>query len=85
MQQTPELAEIIGQRMRVLRESDTSTQRELADLTKVPLAVLNRAIRGTATPSPDALVKIANHYGVSTDWILGLTDKRPRRKRQPTK
>ena len=82
MQKTEHLSEVISDKLRQLREGDDRTQRELAADCDIPLAVLNRALTGVSTPSPDALVKLAVFYEVSVDWLLGLTDKKPRRKRQ---
>jgi len=81
MQATPDLAHTISDKLGSLRKGDETPQRELAEQCGIPLAVLNRAITGTSTPSPDALVKLAVFYEVSVDWLLGLTDKKPRRKR----
>lgn len=82
MQKTEHLTKKVSQRLNALRAGDDSTQRQLAESIGIPLAVLNRTITAKGTPSPDALVKMAQFYGVSVDWLLGLSDSKPRRKRQ---
>lgn len=36
--------------------------------------MLRRYERGEAEPSMDALCKIADYYGTSTDYLMGRTD-----------
>ena len=81
MAPSPELAAVVASRLKVLREGDNLSQRDLAEACGVTLSVLNRAILGSSTPAPDALLKIANHYSVSLDWLLGRVDGRPKRMR----
>ena len=76
---TPDLAKVVAQRLALLRADDHRSQRELADACGVTLSVLNRAILGTGTPSPDALLKIADHYEVSLDWLMGRINGKPKR------
>ena len=75
---SPTLAKTIQARLAVVR--GTESQRELAKATGVPLAVVNRALTGTATPPVRHILALARHYRVSTDWLLGEVDVPRRRK-----
>jgi len=80
MQPTPQLAEKISKKInQLMRKHQPKTQRELSESIGIPTAVLNRAINGTSTPAVEAIVKIAKYYGISTDELLGVDKKRPRR------
>lgn len=83
MQSHPELAGKIRDRLAILIERRRETQREIAAGTGVTLSVLNTTIRGKGVPSPDSLIRIADYYGVSLDWLCGRTDKRQRIKQKP--
>lgn len=80
MQPDAELAGTIARRLAVLRANRTESQRDIAESTGVTLSVLNAAIRGASVPSPGALIRLARYYGVSVDWLLGETDRRPRQR-----
>lgn len=54
----------------LMADADPTTQQELADAVGIPLMVLHRTIHGSATPTIDAIVKIAAYYGVSVDSLL---------------
>lgn len=56
------LSEIIGK--------DVS---EIAKLLDCSTQAVNQYKQGTSTPQIDKLIKIAKHYNVSVDWLLGLT------------
>lgn len=79
MVSTPTLSKTVAERLAVLRDRDGISQRELAEKSGVTLSVLNRAVLGTGTPSPDALCKLADYFEVSLDWLLGRVDGKPRR------
>lgn len=42
----------------------------------IPQQTYSRYESGVSEPSLGMLCKIARHFGVSTDWLLGLTDSR---------
>lgn len=71
MQKTAELAKEVSRAVRQIMAELDLTQRDVASEAKVTLSVINRAYHGTATPSPDALVRIADRYNVTVDWLLG--------------
>ena len=82
MQSTPQLAQTISHKVQTLIGTQRSmSQRELAEQIGIPTMVLNRTINGAATPTADAIVKMAAHFGVSTDELLGVpTPKRKKRR-----
>jgi transcriptional regulator with XRE-family HTH domain len=45
------------------------SQRELAEYMEVSNSTISRIEKG-ATPDVETLIKYAEHFGVSTDWIL---------------
>ena len=48
------------------------TQAELAKILYVNQTAVSQWERGVTTPSPQILVRLANMYGVSTDYLLGV-------------
>ena len=70
----------IGKRIRQLREKAGITQLKLAEIAGVTLVHLSNVETGIALPGVEVVIKIADYFGVTTDWILrenvpGLTDK----------
>lgn len=63
-------------RIRDLREDSDKSQQEIADYLFVQRTVYCRYERGEREIPVWALIKLAQYYRVSTDYILGLTDKR---------
>lgn len=63
-------------RIRDLREDSDKSQQEIADYLFVQRTVYCRYERGEREIPVWALIKLAQYYHVSTDYILGLTDKR---------
>jgi transcriptional regulator with XRE-family HTH domain len=37
---------------------------------------LERWCSGAVSPKADGLIKLSNYFGVSVDWILGLTNRK---------
>lgn len=73
VQPTPEIASVIKDRLaELIDENQPISQRDLALKIGVPTMVLNRAINGASTPAAAALKAIAEYYGVTTDWLLGI-------------
>ena len=71
MEQTKD---IFGKRLFEIRESRGESQQELADSIGITRQSLSRYELGERTANIDLLKKIAEHYNVSTDYLLGLTE-----------
>jgi transcriptional regulator with XRE-family HTH domain len=65
-----------GQRLRVLREEKKLVQKEIADLLNVSQSTIGKYESDQRTPSPDAIIKLAMFFEVSTDYLLGVSDIR---------
>src|SRR5690606_8462119 len=61
----------LARRLRELRESRGFLQKFVADKLKIRSNTLSGYENGTRSPDPEMLVKIANLYNVSTDYLLG--------------
>ena len=62
-------------RIRDLREDRELTQKELAAVLKCSQQVYSNYELGQRDIPTDILIKLALFYKVSTDYILGLTDR----------
>lgn len=62
-------------RLKDLREEHNLTQKELGALVGVAQSNINRWENGTVCPSADFVVKLADYFDVSTDYLLGRTDE----------
>lgn len=67
--------EIVGQRLRVLRESVKLSQNKLAGMIGVRQSSINRYENGQSVPSVQTLRWYADYFDVSMDYIFGRTDK----------
>lgn len=65
---------ILGERITSLRESRDIKQNYLADRLGLTKFQLNRYEKGNSKPDPDIIVKIADFFDVTTDYLLGHTD-----------
>ncbi len=63
-------------RIRNLREDHDLKQIDLAKLLKVSQAQYSRIENGENDITLDSLIRLAKFYGVSTDYILGLTNEK---------
>lgn len=61
-------------RIRELREDNDIKQRELADLLHVRQATYSRYENGITDIPLDALIKLADYFNTSIDYLLGRTD-----------
>ncbi|MCI1954946.1 MAG: helix-turn-helix domain-containing protein [Oscillospiraceae bacterium] len=64
------------QRLRDLREDRDLNQQTLADLLNVGQTTYSRYENGTLDIPSASLIKLAEFYGTSVDYLLGLTDNR---------
>ncbi len=61
-------------RLRDLREDSDKTQQEVADYLNMHRSVYRRYESGEREIPVWAIIKLAELYNTSTDYILGLTD-----------
>lgn len=61
-------------RLRDLREDNDLTQRQLAEFLHVKQNTYSQYETGTHQLPIDVLIRLAEFYNVSTDYLLGLTD-----------
>ena len=61
-------------RIRELREDSDLTQRQVAEILKMPQPQYFRYEQGYRDIPSDILIALADLYGTSTDYILGRTD-----------
>ena len=67
---------MVFRRIRDLREDDDKTQQEVADILIMKRGVYQRYESGEREIPVWALIKLAELYNTSTDYILGRTDQR---------
>jgi HTH-type transcriptional regulator, competence development regulator len=64
----------VGDRIRELREERDWSQREFAKRVGINYSVVNRIELGKRNVEDHELAKIADVFGVTTDYLLGRTD-----------
>lgn len=65
--------ELLGQKLRELRENKKYSLRELAKKINIPYQTLSKYENGNSVPPSDVLALFATFYDVSTDYLLGIT------------
>lgn len=75
---------VIGTRIKFLRMEEGLTQRELAAKMNIGNSTLSQYEQGDRTPSVDMQRNFARHFGVSVDFLLGLTDERTPKPERPS-
>lgn len=64
-----------SKRLKLLRTEQGLTQPELASAVKISARVFGYYETDNRFPKrPDILIRIADHFGVSADWLLGRTE-----------
>ena len=66
----------MGNKLRSLRIEKKLTQKQVADRVGVAISAVSSYESGTRYPSYDVLVRFAHIFHVSTDYLLGITDKK---------
>lgn len=69
-------AEIFRERLRLARSRARLSQDELATRTGLTQSNVSQYESGHVVPSIESLARLSHVLKVSTDWLLGLTDKR---------
>lgn len=65
---------ILGKRIKYLREKQNLTQIELSKLLNIGNTTLSQYESGQRVPSDEIKAKIADFFGVTIDYLLGRTD-----------
>ena len=73
----------LGSRIKQLRSDDGITQTEFGNLFGLAKSTVSQYESGSSRPDDELKVKIATHYNVSLDWLLGLNDKKEQFKPGP--
>lgn len=65
---------IFGSRLRELRKQKNISQAELGQLLGVTSTQIGDMERGNSTTSMPRLYELCQYFGVSSDYLMGLTD-----------
>lgn len=63
-------------RLKELRKESDLKQSEVAEALDIGRTTYSNYEQGLRSPRKDKLIKIANYFGVSVDYLLGLTDEK---------
>ena len=64
---------MFSEKLKELRTNNKLTQQELASVLKVSASTIGMYEQGRRSPDTDTLNRLAEHFGVSVDWLLGRT------------
>lgn len=64
-----------GERLKALRHEKKLTQEQLADKMELVKSSISSYENNTKYPSIEVLIKLCQYFGVSSDYLLGLSDK----------
>jgi transcriptional regulator with XRE-family HTH domain len=70
------MAHMVPHRLKALRKEANEVQEDLAAVIEKDRAMISNFERGLIDPMLDDLIKIARHYKVSPDYLLGWSDAR---------
>ena len=66
------MSEILGKRLREVRENHRKTQRDLAQYLGISDVAYGAWERGDNEPSIEKLVKLCQFFDVTADWLIGM-------------
>lgn len=64
----------LGERIKHMRRQLGYSQQQLADLACISQMQISRYEQDAAMPTSEVIVNMARALGVSTDWLLGVSD-----------
>lgn len=67
---------LLGNRIKLLREEKNISQLELAKILNIGNTTLSQYESGKRIPSDEIKLRLAKHFGVSLDWLMGLKEER---------
>lgn len=62
---------MVCKRIKLLRETKNMTQKEVAEALDMPKSTYAHYEDGSNEPKISVLIKIADYYNVSVDWLVG--------------
>jgi transcriptional regulator with XRE-family HTH domain len=65
----------IVERVFELLKKNSMTAKDLSDETGIPQSTITEWKKSRSKPSTDALKKLSEYFNVTTDYLLGMTDK----------
>lgn len=65
-----------GENLKMLRQKAGLTQKQLAERLWISKATVSYYEQSLRCPSPEILIKLSNIFHVSTDFLLGMEDKK---------
>lgn len=66
---------LFGDRLKELRNSKNLSQEELGEILGVRKSSISNWETDKATPTYDILIKLAQYFNVTTDYLLGFTQE----------
>lgn len=66
----------MGNKLKTLRIENKMTQKQVADRIGLAISAVSSYESGSRYPSYDVLIKLANMFHVSTDYLLNMTSRR---------
>lgn len=69
------MMEVLAERLKWLREKKRLGQKEVAVNVSVTLSGYQKIEYNESNPKIDTLIRFANYFGVSSDFLLGLSDE----------
>lgn len=69
------MKQIFAKRLKMLRIREGMYQKDLAEVLKVTLSTISIWERAINYPEVEKLIELAEFFNVSTDYLLGLTNK----------
>ena len=71
---------LMYERIRALREDSDKTQADMAKILNCSQQVYSNYELGQRDIPTDILIRLSQYHGVSTDYLLGLTNKKEQMK-----
>src|SRR5690625_2933234 len=66
---------LFGNRLKFLRTRSNLTQEQLSKIINVSTSAIGMYERGAREPAFDTLIRIANHFNVSVDYLIGNSSR----------
>ena len=76
--QTKRPKTIVGKRLMILKKEYAMTNRQIEEDLGVSHQAVSFWLNRYVYPQTEVIIKICKVYGVSADWLLGLSDERKR-------